>query len=100
MSGLGEMREKIADIIAAGEGRLSTEVADQILSLQTKSGYSLQQLIEVAERVDENSRLAVVEKGWPEIPDPDPHSYEGEFEAMCAVKEMAEKSGFVKEIKG
>jgi hypothetical protein len=35
-----------------------------------------------------------------EIPDPDPHSYESEFEAMCAVKESAKASGFRKVLDG
>ena len=32
------------------------------------------------------------------IPDPDPHSYEGEFEARCAAQEAMEKAGFKKVI--
>ena len=86
------------------KGELRKVVARVLLkrSLERYSSYSPETLNEVInamlEAETDTCRIAVVRKEG-EIPDPDPHGYEGEFEAICSTKEAAYKAGWVKEVK-
>ena len=74
--------------------RVGRTVAEAIVECWDKrklSGETARAILSIPE-------LAVVDRKA-ELPDPDPHNYEGEFEAICATKDVILKEGWVKEVK-